>query len=133
VSSSQESPPVAGDEIVMRRVPDSQTTTDTPPNGPKRPSTQAFKQDGADGPASVYLLSKTTPEAVLGDRLETYVAMVSVSALRAEGLDVIRSCIEGDPGHCDITGHRTNGMLKRIARNSEWVPSFGPPIPEDPN
>ena len=126
MSNPQEASKVAGTEIVLRRVPKLQLTRDTP-NGPERPSSAAFLQDGPDGDVSVYLKSETTPEAVLGNRLETYLVEVQVSAITAEeGLEVIRTPKEGDPGHCDIIGHKTKSKRRHIASASQWVLGFGP-------
>ena len=122
----QDAPRVADTEIVMRRVPKLQLTRDTP-NGPERPSSAAFLQDGPDGKVSVYLKSETTPEEVLGSRLETYLVEVQVGTITAEeGLEVVRTPKEGDPGHCDIIGRKTQSKRRHIASASQWIQGFGP-------
>jgi hypothetical protein len=122
----QEAPRVADTEMVMRRVPKLQLTRDEP-NGPERPSSAAFLQDGPDGKVSVYLKSETTPEAVLGSRLETYLVEVQVGTITMEeGLEVIRTPKKGDLGHCDVIGRKTKSKRKHIAGASQWIPGFGP-------
>lgn len=119
-------PPIGDGEIVMRRVQADELTTDTE-DGPVRPSSDAFKQDGVDGETSVYLRSETTPELLVDGYRDTYVAQISVAEIRDQGLDVEREEIPGDPGHCNIIGHKTRGRLRAIARASRWMPSHAPP------
>ena len=125
MTTSLEEEPVGDDEILMRRVWPDETTRDQP-DGPIRPSSQAFIQDGKDGDASAYLRSETTAERILEGHPEMYVAEVKASDVRAEGLDVQRDPIEGDPGHCNIKGRKTTGRAREIARKSIWTTNHGP-------
>jgi hypothetical protein len=118
--------PIDDDEIVMRRVRPSETTTDRP-GGRERPSGQAFIQNGRDGDTSVYLKSETTAERILENNPGMYVCEVRVGDIRAEGLEIERSQREGDPGHCDIKGRKTRGKAREISRKSTWAPGHGPP------
>ena len=83
-------------------------------------------QGGPEGNVSVYLASETTPERITRNYPGMYVALVEVSVIRALGLEVEREQIEEDPGHCNITGRKTRGKARAIARNSRWAEGFGP-------
>ena len=62
-------------QVVMRRVRKSQKTKDTN-DGPQRPTSDAFIQNGPDGETSVYLASETTPEHITKEYPDVYVAEV---------------------------------------------------------
>ena len=118
--------PIGDGEIVMRRVQPDELTTDAE-DGPTRPSSDAFKQDGTDGETSVYLRSETTAERLVARYPGTYMAEITVGEIRAQGLDVEREDITGDPGHCNIIGRKTRGRLRAMARASRWIPGHAPP------
>ena len=109
---------------VLRRVRDYEVLQEE--DGIRRPSSQAFIQGGPDGNVSVYLTSETTPERITRDYPGTYVAEVEISTIRRQGLDVEREPIEGDPGHCNITGRKTRSRSRAIARSSRWANRYGP-------
>ena len=109
---------------VLRRVRDYEVLVEE--DGTRRPSSQAFIQGGPDGNVSVYLTSETTPERITRDYLGTYVAEVEISTIRGQGLDVEREPVEGDPGHCNITGHKTRSRSRAIAQSSRWAKGYGP-------
>jgi hypothetical protein len=117
-------------QVVMRRVRKSQTTTDTN-DGPQRPTSDAFIQNGPDGETSVYLASETTPERITKEYPDVYVAEVEVRAIRAQGLDVERDPIVGDQGHCNIVGRKTRGKAVAIARSARWMQGYGPEKSEE--
>ena len=117
-------------QVVMRRVRKSQTTTDTN-DGPQRPTSDAFIQNGPDGETSVYLASETTPERLTKEYPDAYVAEVEVRAIRAQSLDVERDPIPGDPGHCNIVGRKTRGRAVAIARSASWAHGYGPEETEE--
>ena len=117
-------------QVVMRRVRKSQTTTDTN-DGPQRPTSDAFIQNGPDGETSVYLASETTPERITREYPDVYVAEVEVRAIRAQGLAVERDPILGDQGHCNIVGRKTRGRAVAIARSARWTQGYGPEKPEE--
>ena len=98
--------PVYDNETVMGRVAQTGITRDED-QGIIRPSNDAFLQGGPEGNVSVYLTSETTPEQITREYPGTYVALVEVNVIRAEGLDVERELVGGDPGHCNITGRKT--------------------------
>ena len=120
-----ELPAIEDSDLLMRRVRPSETTTDRE-GGPRRPSSDAFKQDGAEGETSVYLLSETTAELITADFPNVYVAVVEAGLLRQLGLEVERNPLEGELGHCVITGRKTRSILRVISRACQWAPSFGP-------
>ena len=109
---------------VLRRVRDYETLQEE--DGRRRPSSQAYVQGGPDGDVSVYLASETTPARITRDYPGTYVAEVEIGTIRSQGLDVERDPIQGDPGHCNITGRKTRSITRAITRSSRWTPGFGP-------
>ena len=117
---------IGDDQVVVRRVHSDQLSFDEH-LGRRRPSTQAFLQNGRDGLTSVYLLSETTPAAVAAGGREPYQCAVSVAVLRENGLGIIRTPEGGGPGHCDITGRKTKSRLNRIVSAARWVPGYAPP------
>ena len=116
--------PVGDDEIVMRLVRVFELTTDGE-GGPRRPSSDAFLQDRADGDVSVWLRSESAPESLVEGYSQAYVCEVGVGFLRGLGLDVKRDSAGGQ-GHCNITGHKGRGILRKVVRASVWVSGFGP-------
>ena len=118
-------PPIQDADLLMRRVRPSEITTDLA-NGPQRPSSDAFKQDGAEGETSVFLLSETSPEQITAEFPNTYVTVVEAGLLRQLGLDVERSALGGEPGHCVITDRKTRSILRAICRACQWAPGYGP-------
>ena len=116
---------VRDNEAVMRRVTRTELTRNED-EGTIRPSSNAFLQGGPDGDVSVFLTSETTPERIIRDYPNTYVAITGVSFLRSLDLDVVREPIAGEPGHCNITGRKTPAKRRAIARNSYWAEGFGP-------
>ena len=116
---------VNDNEIVMRRVARTGVTRDED-QGSIRPSSDAFLQGGPEGNVSVYLASETTPERITREFPGTYVALVEVSAIRAQGLEVEREPVEHDPGHCNITGRKTAAKRRAIARSARWAEEFAP-------
>ena len=117
---------IGDDQIVVRRVHIDHHSFDEH-LGRRRPSTQAFLQNGRNGLTSVYLLSETTPAAVAAGGREPYQCAVSVAVLRENGLGIIRTPGSGGPGHCDITGRKTKSRLNRIVSAARWVPGYAPP------
>ena len=117
--------PIDDNALLLRRVRRSETTRDQA-NGPERTSSDAFKHDGAEGEISVYLLSETTPERITSAYPDVYVAVVEARLLRQLGLEVERSAVEGESGHCVIIGRKTRSILRAISRSSHWAPGYGP-------
>ena len=122
---TQDDASISDDETLYRRISELFVQFDENLARP-RPSTQAFKQGGPDGLVSVYLCSETTPEAVMSEGPEKWLATIEVGALRSLGLGIVRSPSDGGPGHCDITGRKTRGALRRIAASALWVPGYAP-------
>ena len=117
--------PVDDEETVMRRVTQREITRHED-EGATRPSSNAFLLGRPEGNVSVYLASETTPERITREYPDTYVALVQVSVIRAQGLEVEREPVEEDPGHCNITGRKTAARRRAIARNSRWAEGFRP-------
>lgn len=117
---------IGDDELVFRRVRSDEVVFDKQ-LGRLRPSTQAFRQDGSDGLTSVYLTSETTPEIVSAGGDQSYLVTVRVGDLRAKGLGITRTSPENaGPGHCEIIGHKTRGILHPIVCGATWVAGYGP-------
>ena len=117
--------PIGDNETVMRRVTRSEIAQHEDEET-TRPSSNAFLQGGPDGDVSVYLASETTPGRITQEYPGTYVALVEVGAIRAQGLEVEREPVEGHPGHCNIIGRKTAARRRAIARSSRWAEGFGP-------
>lgn len=116
--------PVRDNDIVMRRVTRTEITWHED-EGTIRPSSNAFLQGGPEGEVSVYLASETTPERITREYPGVYVALVEVSVIRAQGLEVEREPLQ-EPGHCNITGRKTPAKRRALARNARWAEGFGP-------
>ena len=125
MTAPRQEAPVNDNDTVMRRVSRTEVTLHED-DGIIRSSSDAFLQGGPEGDVSVYLASETTPERITRDYPGTYVALVEVNVIRALGLEVERDPIQDDPGHCNITGRKTRGRARAIARSSRWAEGFGP-------
>ena len=121
---------IGDDAMVIRRVSAKQQFFDEN-TGSRRPASMAFRQNGIAGDVSVYLMLETTFDAVAAGGSQPYLCVVSVGVLRQNGLGIIRTPESGGPGHCDITGRKTTGRLRRIARQAQWVPGYAPPAGAD--
>ena len=117
---------IADDALVVRRISQNQQFFDEK-TGFRRPASIAFRQNGLDGDVSVYLMAETTFEAVAAGGNQPYLCTVSVGVLRQNGLGIIRTPESGGPGHCDVTGRKTSGGLRHIARAARWVSGYAPP------
>ena len=123
---TRDDPSINDDDSVYRRIPEDWVISDG--NLRRfRPSSQAFRQGGTYGLVSVYLASETSPDAVMAEGRQAYLAEVGVGMIRGLGLGVIRSPETGGPGHCDITGRKTRSVLNRIAKQARWVSGCAPP------
>ena len=109
--------------IVLRRARKNQTVME---DGGIRPSSQVFKQGKPDDDVSVYLESETSPERITQNYPDVYVVEVEIGAIRSLDLDVIRDPVEGDPGHCNIVGHKSKGKTRALARMARWTKGHGP-------
>lgn len=117
---------ISDNEVVLRRISERAYIFDEN-LGRLRPSSQAFLQNGPEGLVSVYLESETTHSAVAAEGPEPYLAAITAGELRELGLGIVRDPSSGGPGHCEITGRKTRGILNRIARQAQWVPEYAPP------
>ena len=119
-----ESKPLDDSLRVLRRITHRELVTED--NGQTRITSQAFIQGTPDGNVSVYLASETTPERVTRNRPNTFLAEITIAAIRALGLDVQREPIDGDPGHCNITGRKPRSKARAMAEQAQWVPGYAP-------
>ena len=108
---------------VLRRIRDYEVFEDD--EGNRRPSSQAFIQGGPDGNVSVYLASETTPEQITRHYPGTHVAEVEISSIRAQGLDVERDPIEGDPGTATSPAARPGPEQERLPETPDGQQSPG--------
>ena len=116
-----------GDELVVRRVTEHGYIFDDN-IGCTRPTGSAYLQDGRDGQTSVPRLSRTTPAEVHALGQEPYLAVLEVQTLRHEVLGIIFDPKPGESDHCNITGHKGENLLRRIARKAWWEEGFAPPL-----
>ena len=119
-----ESEPLDDSLRVLRRITDRELLTEE--NGQTRITSQAFIQGTPDGNVSVYLSSETTPERVTRNRPNTFLAELTIAAIRALDLDVQREQIDDDPGHCNIVGRKTRGKARAMAEQAQWIPGYTP-------
>ena len=127
LNTPQPHPEAVGDnDRVMRRVTRTELTLHEDDQS-TRPSSSAFLQGGQDGDVSVFLASETTPEHITRNYPGAYVAIVRVDFIRSLGLDVVRDPVDSEPGHCNITGHKTAAKRRAMARSSSWAEGFSPP------
>ena len=124
MNQQPESEPLDDSLRVLRRITHRELLTEE--SGQIRITSQAFIQGTLDGNVSVYLSSETTPERVTRNRPNTFLAEITIAAIRALGLEVQRDPIDGDPGHCNITGRKTRGKARAMAEQAQWVPGYGP-------
>ena len=117
---------ISNDESVLRRIAANSHIFDEN-LARRRPSSQAFLQNGPDGEVSVYLESETTHSAVAGGGPEPFLASITVGELRELELGIVRDPASGGPGHCVITGRKTRSKLNRIAKQARWEPGYAPP------
>lgn len=86
------------------------------------PESSTFDKDGDEIGTSVTMwLSNDDLVAVSAGHEDFGVIAISVSAARAEGLGIIRTEVEGNPNHCELTGARTKGKKRALAQQSRWV------------
>ena len=116
-----------GDELVVRRVTEHGYIFDDN-IGCTRPTGSAYLQDGRDGQTSVPRLSRTTPAEVHALGQEPYLAVLEVQTLRHEVLGIIFDPKPRESNHCNITGHKGENLLRRIARKAWWEEGFAPPL-----
>ena len=109
----------------MRRVRPADVTQDA--DGNHRPISSVFRQGGPQGDVSVYLTNETTAEVITRNHPGTLLVELTIAEIRAQGLDVQRENIPGDPGHCNIIGRKTRSIAKTFAEICRWPPGFGPP------
>ena len=125
MEGAPDEPRIPDGEILLRRVREDETTYDENLHR-NRPSSQAFLQNGSDGPTSVYLNAETTPAAVMSEGAEEFLVSVIIDVVRENGLDVMRDHTSGGLGHCVITGKKSRAALRAISRAAVWVEGYGP-------
>lgn len=59
-------------------------------------------------------------EQVLADHPDFGIVSCSVGQLRSMGLTVARTS-SGGAGHCEVTGRKTQGVRRALAKMAEWV------------
>lgn len=126
MSTGVEDPPVGCGAWIYRRVAADQHVYDEELQR-RRPSSQAFIQDGRHGQASAYLESETTPDDAASEGPEPYMVRVRVGLLREKGLDVERDRAGGGAGHVNIVGYKRRSALNALVQAAERVPGYEPP------
>ena len=105
MSTPAGSEPIADDELLYRRIPDSLNLYD--PNSEPHLLPDAFRPNANDTTGlSVYRAKyKSVEEAARGrEGKRYYVAVSRAGDLRAAGIDVVPRPREGDPGHAEVPG-----------------------------
>ena len=120
--------------IVYRRIPP--TWVVTAEDGSRRPSSQAFNNDGEGSPMSGYhdeLLADEAlgPSDVLAGHDGFFVSSLDVSFLLDEEQRVVRALVDRpvhpcDVAHVHVDGRKNASRRKRLSKHARWVPGLGP-------
>lgn len=103
--------PIADDEILYRRVPESQMAQTEEDGLPNEPSAQGFSpgKNDTDGLSLCRGSYKTIEEAAVGRAGKTYyVAVLAAADLRRNGIEVVPTPRPDDPGHASIPALNPN-------------------------
>lgn len=113
------------DELVLwRRVSREWVIEETDSDGAitSRPSSACFTDNLSDGTSMSVFDSESCGglDKVLEGHTDFGVASVTVGQVRANGLTVSRTAI-GGPGHCEVHGKKTRGIMRNLAKSAVWV------------
>ena len=119
---------IAGDEILYRRVPP-QAVKRSPTTGLAERAGSGDFEDSDDGtPCSIFIRSKLDENGLgLSDVLKGYEGKVGVAEFSAQdardaGFGVVhRPDEEGGPAHGGLTGKKTQGARKKLAKATRIV------------
>ena len=114
--------------IVLRRVRDYEILRED--DGSRRPSSQAFMQNGPDGNVSV-----TRPLRQLRSESPRTIRVRTSPRWRSAPSETRDWTWRENParetrGHCNITGRTTESTTRAIARGSRWTTGYAPMFSE---
>lgn len=117
--------PVRDDLQIIRRVAAEQIQRDRR-TGRCRPATNNLTVGEYLGAASCRIAGEADLQEIASEGSEEYMYALVVAAIRAAGLDVVRTPEEGGPGHCNITGARnaTRPRLRALLSQAIWVRGY---------
>jgi len=125
VSAFADDPTIGDNEIIWRRIHQSQVVEDNNLKR-KRPSTGGF-DNGRDIPLSVYIASQAqSPQVVMQGAKEKYLVALTVGFIRQLPLGIMCDSSSGGPGHVLLIGKKTKTMLNSMAKTATWVVPYAP-------
>jgi hypothetical protein len=129
---------IPNDAKIWRRVPPRHFYKDEKRGGLIRPATSAFEDDPDGSPMSAAQESLCgSPDPVMRGHEGYGLVEFTAGYLRTLGLEVVPDPTDAEPWHVLIAGNKTNGVRKKLARNSKWIvpPPQQPPAttPTPPN
>ena len=90
--------------------------------GRMRPTKAAFDDDPDGEPMSAILATEAgDPTAALAGHEGFALAAVTAGVARQCGLMIVRDPLPEEPAHVLIVGHKTAGIMRRLARAAQWV------------
>lgn len=109
---------IPGNTVVRRRIPTvapNRWVVFNENTGELRPSSQAFR-DNEKGPFSVYIADECGgADAVLSGHEGYALVSLTVEFLGSQGLGIVRDEEHGGPGHCLVTGKKTEAISRAIS------------------
>ncbi len=123
--SVQDDPSIEDDSELWRRIKPEQVVRDDN-RGILRPSSAAFSDSSDGSPMSVQLASIVAENGgdarwALASYPDMYLAALTAGQVRARKLGVIRQPLPEDPAHGGVTGEKTSGIKKYLAKTARWV------------
>lgn len=124
---AQDDPSIKDDDVVWRRVP---WISVTYKNGRPEAQSGAFN-DSSDGtPMSVDIASLCTSARESMGICDGGLVELRVGDLREQGFGVLRHPEAGNRAHAYVTGKKSSGKRRRIARLAKWKIEPPPNSPE---
>lgn len=118
------------DEVELwRRIPPTHVHLDKN-LGQQRPASWAFSDDEDGEPMSVVIARPgRDPRTVLEGHPSYALAAVTAGLVRECGLRITRQPLDEEPDHAVVSGRKTDGVRRRLAKGSTWVV---PPLSPSP-
>ncbi len=123
--ASSDDPTIPDDSFVYRRIRPGQHKYD---NREKRviPNSGNFSDHPQNGPVSVDLCCEMADRgeaetAALKGHESYHLVKIPVRVVRELGLGVVRTPVDDNPCHGEITGHKSKATKRKLARKAMWV------------
>jgi hypothetical protein len=114
-------PTIPDHEELWRRIPPDRIVEDANRGG-RRPSSGAFTDDRDGSPMSVVIGSAAAgAETVLAGHPGYALAAITAGLARECGQMIMRDPTSDQPAHALVIGHKTEGIRRRLARESRWI------------